>query len=286
MRHRHPILLLPLALAVACGGPPPPSPPPPPVLAYAPDDTVRVLYRQGDTTRVDIDAAGQSVQMDVASSASLATTFAPPATGPLTVTVEIRDFSARATNPLGAPRVASPEDVSGALVFTLDRRGHAVVESRPDVRGVAADFVSAESLAATLFPLLPGGPVTAGATWEDTVRVVTEGPSGTVTSTAALTFTVAGDTVVAGAPLLLVRVRGRDERVIEGSQGGIDIVQNLQGESQGHFLWDTARELVVESVYGSELRGSMDVSLSTVPLSVRVRSRTTTRLEDPPPPAR
>lgn len=275
-----------LALLAACGAPPPPGPPPPPVLLYEMPADSAATYTRGDTSAVDIDAGGQTLSMDVASAATLQAEFSP-STGEapgVAVRVRIVDFSARSTNPMGPPQTASGEDVSGVLSFQLDARGRATVTARPEISSDAAQFLAADALAAALFPRLPAGPVTPGTTWVDTVSVDSRREEGSISSTSVVTYTVAGDTLVAERDYLLVRTVGVDRRRIEGDRQGFDLVEDLSGASRGWFLWDLDADLLYEWVQEAELTGSLDVSASPVPLSVRVRSTTTTRLRPEGPP--
>lgn len=267
-----------LLAAAGCAPSTPAAPPGPPALAWDVPDRTDAVYVQGDTVDVDIDAGGQTMSVALSSSMTLGTTFAAAPGGGTAVRMEFLDFSARSANPMAGTQSASADDVRGTLAFTMDRQGRVTVTGTPEVGGIAAEFMAPEALAAGVFPRLPGRAVAAGDTWTDTITVDTETPSGTISSTSVVTYTAAGDTTVAGRSMLLVRMIGQDERYVEGSQSGFDVVQDLSGEGEGWFLWDFGPDLLYESVYESDLRGAMDVSAAPMPLSVRVRATTTTRL--------
>lgn len=277
MRRAMPVLTLALPFLAACGGAGAPSGPP--SLAYELPTMTSATYVQGDTARVEIDMGGQMMDMTVSSGATLAMTFASAGDG-VQVTASFEDFSATATNPMGPPQTASGSQVSGNMVFNLDRRGRTEFVEGPELEGLAEQFLTPAAMAATLFPRLPGRAVAVGDMWTDTVDVNAQQSTGSTSAHSVVTFTVAGDTTVAGRSLLKVTFTSDDTQHTEGAQAGFDVVQDLSGESEGHFLWDMAAGMVYESVTESDLTGNMNVSAAPFPLSVAVRSTSTLRLQD------
>jgi hypothetical protein len=274
MRRFAPAVGLTLPLLAACSGGAPPAPP---GLAYELPRSTSAVYLQGDTARVEVDAGGQTFEMMVASGATMAMTFASLGDG-VEVTTEFEDFSARATNPMGPPNTASASEVSGTMVFNLDRRGRAELTRSPELRGLAGDFMTPAAMVASLFPRLPGRAVGVGETWTDTIVVDAQRANGSVAGTSVVTYTVAGDSVMDGRTLVRVTHVSEDRMHTEGAQAGFDVVQDLAGDSEGHFLWDLAQGLLFESVTVSDYRGSMNVSAAPFPMSVSVRSTSTLRL--------
>lgn len=281
MLRREPVAVLaPLVLLAGCGGPA--APPAPPALAYdAVPPTPVVVYLLGDTSRIQVDAGGQTMEASVSTGATLDVEFSAP-DGGLRVSSSFRDFSARATAPMAPTQTATTDAIDGPLVFSLDRRGEVTVVSSPEVDPEAARFLSPETTAATLFPRLPGRAVELGDTWTDTVAVDATQPGTSVTGASIVTYTVAGDTLVAGHRLLKVTLVAADHRVVTGTQQGMEINQSLDGSSEGWFLWDTARGLLQESIYDSDLTGTMEVDVAPFPMSIRVRSRRDVRLAGGP----
>lgn len=253
------------------------TPPPPPALGYGGVLEPTAVYSLGDTSRVEIDAGGETIEARVATSVVLDLAFQTHAGG-VTVSTGFRRFSANASNPLGSDQATTEESIEGLLVFDLDPKGLATVVAAPDVEGAVARFMTPEAMAVTLFPRLPGRAVHAGDTWTDTIRVDTDGEAGSVVGTSIVTHTVAGDTVVAGRLLLLVELVGEDRRELAARQAGMEVNQILSGSSTGWFLWDVSRGVPYGSVRESELTGTMEVTGVPFPLSIRVTSRNELRL--------
>jgi hypothetical protein len=85
-----------------------------------------------------------------------------------------------------------------------------------------------------------------------------------------------GGTVVEGLSLLLVSYRGTTETVQTMVNGGMEMIQSLSGDSEGRFLWDPARSLLVSGDRTVELDGTNEVpalGLPPMPISVRGTSR-------------
>lgn len=268
-----------LALLGGCG--PPAAPPAPPSLGYGEVRQPAAVYAFGDTARVEIDAGGRTVDADVSAGATLDIRFRP-APGGVTVTASFRDFSARATHPAADSRTVRVADFGGPLVFSLDRRGVPTLIESPGIPGEAARFLAPDVLAATLLPRLPGRAVTPGHRWTDTVRVDAETADTRVEGASIVTYTVRGDTAVGARSLLEVTLVARDRRRITGNESGMRVSRSLTGGSTGWFLWDLHRGLLHESVYDTELTGTMEIASAPFPLSLRVRSRTELRLVDAP----
>ena len=262
-----------LALA-ACGS----GAPEPVGMAFELPDPAVLDYVTGDTVRIDIDAGGQSLQARIATSAAVGVTFTRVDDG-VQVSMAFDDFSGRLTQPMGGPQTADASDIDGPLLFTLDRRGHASRVTEPDLSGNAPQFLQPLALAHTFFPRVPGGPVPAGHTWQDTIRYDGETGGGQeVSAVSTLTYTVVGDTLVDGRSLLHVSAQGSTEQSARGTIAGQSFTQSIRGDLEGSYFWDLQRRLMVESVMDVDARGTMNVAIAPVPLSIRVRGQTETRL--------
>lgn len=269
------VLFLVLPALAACGGGGPPTPA---ALAYDLPRTPEALYETGDTAVLSIDAGMQTLAVEVGFSALVEMDFAPADDGGVRVTATVGPYSGRLTNPMTPPVTAEGPELEGPLIFRLDRRGVPTPVELPDLEGVLGSFLRPSSLAMTFFPRLPGRAVDVGATWGDTVRLADETEAGSLHGTSVVTYTVAGDTTVAGHYLLRVDFGSEDERVLEGSQAGFQVRQELAGSSEGYFLWDLARGLLFESRTLSDLQGTMEVLAAPMPLPVRMESENVVRL--------
>jgi len=262
------------ALTAACGGGGPAAPP---ALAYRLPDPAAVTYIQGDTTELDIEGGGQSFQMSVGSAATLDAAFARSDEG-VSVTLTVKKFSARMDQPMGGAITADESQISGPLVFTLDRRGRTSIVSRPETKGPATQFFGALSLAHSFFPRLPGRAIGPGDEWTDTIRYSGKEGQGQVDAVIVAHYTAVSDTTVAGRSLLKIAMTGTSDLHVTGVTAGMDVSQDLTGKLEGVILWDPVRGLMAESSVAGDARGPMEVSAAPFPLNVRARQRTTIRL--------
>ena len=267
------IALASLALS-ACGGGGPPSPA---GLAYALPNPATVTYVTADTAFIDIDAGGQMMQMTQAASATYAASFSRAGDG-VEVTLSVEDFSARLTQPMGAPITADEAGIDGPLVFSLSRQGDVTIGSLPELSGNAAQLYAPMSTAYAFFPGLPGTAVGPGDMWTDTVAYEgSEGP-GDISAVFIMSYTVVGDTVADGMTLLKLGVTGSAESEVNASIQGMEMFQSVTGDMEGYVLWDTGRGLVYEYYLSMEGQGSVEVAIAPDPMSIRVRGESRTRL--------
>ncbi len=274
MRVRLPALAVASLALAACGGGGPPSPA---GLAYSLPDPATATYVTGDTMNVDIDAGGQSMQMRISMSSTFGATFTRAAGG-IQVSLEVQDFSARMTQPMGGPITVDGSGIEGPLVFSMDRRGAVTLISEPTVSGQAKQFFPSLTTAHTFFPGLPGTAVNVGDAWTDTIHY--EGPEGEgeITANSVITYTVVGDTVVDGRSLLKFTFAGTQESSSSGVTAGMDFSQDVSGTVEGYVLWDMSAGIMVERFTDSDGRGSMEVSAAPFPLGIRARGQSMVRL--------
>lgn len=273
MRPRLPAVLLASLALAACGGGGPPSPA---GLAYGLPSPATVTYELGDTTNVDIDAGGQMLQMRMTASGTFNAAFARGADG-VDVTLSIEEYNARMTQPMGGPVSYDGDGINSPLAFSMDRRGAVTVTDLPELEGMAAQFVTPLNFAHTFFPRLPGMAMDMGGTWTDTVRY--DGPEGEgeVSAIMVLTYTAAGDTVVDGRSLAKFTFTGTSENEATGTTAGVEFSQSVDGELEGHVLWDMSAGMMVEHFTDADSRGDMEVAMAPFPLGIRARSQRTIR---------
>lgn len=271
-----------LLLSTGCAGGGPATPPPPPPLAYGMPSEPTAVYIQGDTATFTVDAGGETVEVEVASSARYAMDFAPAEEGGVRVEVHLRRVEGSVTNPLGPPQRIDEEEL-GSIVLHLSRTGLATLVSAPDLPSEVATFISAPLFAETFFPRLPGRAVPADRSWTDTVSVEVDEEEARLGVHSVMTYTTVGDTVVEGRPHMLVRTHGRGERSFSGPRAGMEISQELSSTSEGWFVWDPLRRLPREIRLSSEATGTMEVSLAPFPLPIRAESTTRIVLVEPEP---
>jgi hypothetical protein len=184
------------------------------------------------------------------------------------------------------PIRGSDSDIEGQLVFRLDPRGEAVLETEPNVAGSTGQFINGRAMAATLLPRLPGKAVGVGDRWLDTIYVEASEEASRVEGHSIIQHTVMSDTLLGGRRIVRVSLEGEDHRRIEATQAGMSVSQTLDGRGEGLVLWDPGARAVVEYRYGSELNGTMEMSAMSFPLTVHVRSESVLVLETAPDRAR
>lgn len=267
-------LTLPFALT-ACGRRATPAPP---SLAYSVPNPAVETYARGDTVRMDIDAAGQMLQVEMDASGTFGATFTRDADG-VRVSMDVVDFSGRMSQPMQEPMRVDKSEIQGPLVFTLDRKGVVTAVSQPKLTPPADHVFEPLVYMHTFFPRLPGGPVRIGSTWTDTIRFEGRASGGKTKQINVLTYSVSGDTVVAGRSLLRLALQGTSADSTEGTVAGEDMnfSESLTGAVRGWVLWDASRGLMVESYLENDARGTMSVPMAPGPMDVRLRrvSRTT-----------
>ena len=146
--------------------------------------------------------------------------------------------------------------MTGALEFVLNPLGEVDVVSLPELSGTASGLGRLASIAHELFPRLPDRVVEPGATWVDTVTWSTVGESSEATFTNVHTYTLVGDTLVDGRPLLNIALAGEVAFESSGQVGPSALTSSSWGSVTGMILWDVDRGLPVVAQYRQELEGT------------------------------
>lgn len=257
-----PTLLVGVTVAASgcSAGPPSPSG----ALGFRLPDPAAATYLSGDSLEVAVDSPVGALTLSMRSEMTLALAFAE-APGGVEVTGTVEDFSASLENPMTGTTAVDESAVSGPLVFRIDPRGKATVSAVPVVDGGVEQLRPFLSLPHEIFPRLPGRPVETGASWVDTVAWSGTAATGDFESSTVFTYTLAGDTLVAGATLLRIAVHG--DVTLEGSTGtqGASLEQHLTGSTTGTYLWNPVVGLVHEVRLERELEGTVRVSSMNLP---------------------
>lgn len=264
-----PLLVLSSAIAACAGAP---------ALEYGLPTPDEVRYSYADTSSVSVSVMGQSMELSQRGVAEYVVLFSPAPSG-VEVTMTISELSASISQPMGAPVRIDEGDVAGALVFSLDRHGNAVIAELPRVEATASQMVSGLALAHGFFPGLPGRPAAAGDGWVDTVTYEGSEGAGRRSETTILRYTVTGDTVVAGRDLLHISFAGTSESFAELAVAGMSVSQSSEVEVEGRILWDAEAGLMVERRTVSSGRGTAAVPMSPNPIPIRTRSVQRVRLQ-------
>jgi hypothetical protein len=259
---------------VSCGG----GPPSPPSLAYGEGPGGDVAYDFADTTEMDVSVMGQSVQLSQRGVATYDVSLENTPSG-VDVVMTVRSMAATLSQPMGAPVRVDQSAVSGSLAFSLDRVGGVSITSRPTVADEASQMVSGLSLAHGFFPGLPGRAALPGDSWVDTVSWSGDEGPGSRSERAILSYTVVGDTVVEGRPLLMISLAGETTVTNEMVIAGMAVSQRSNLDVEGHVLWDVQNGALFEQVRRARGTGQISVPIAPAPLPIRMRSTQRARLQ-------
>ena len=263
-----------LLLAVgACSS----GPPAPPALGYGEGPEEELTYVRADTTLITASMMGQSMEIEQRGEMTLAVAMSNTPEG-ADVRMSVVDLSGRITQPMGAPMTIDESAVDGDLVFSLDRRGRATVESLPNVELESSQMVSGSALAHGFFPRMPGSAMDGGASWVDTLSYEGEDAAGLRREESITTYTVEGPAVFDGMSVLRIGLTGTSTLSNEFEMGGMALSQSSEVEFEGHVLWDHQRGLMLEHVQRSTGAGQVNVPIAPVPLPIEIDSRQVTRL--------
>lgn len=260
-----------IATLTACsgyGGPAPARP-----LAYDVPSPPMGTYQIVDTTEFSIVTPMGDMAVNSGMDLTVAMTFERAAAG-VRVTGSVENFTASMTNPMTGTQSADADDLSGALDYTIGRRGDVEVTSLPELPAAAEQLSPFSSIARELFPPLPDAVVEPGGMWVDTVTWTTELSVGETTSTAVLSYTLVGDTLVDGRSLLHFTVVGEASAEADVNQGGMAMTQTMAGSTGGIIFWDTDRGLPVYQESDRALEGTLSIAgMPPLPLNVSGTTR-------------
>lgn len=248
----------------ACSGPATTSPSG--GLMYTVPQTSSVTYVAESSQNISIDAGPMgSMSMVATSDATIGVAFEAAAGGGVQVTTTFDKLSASMSQPMGGSLTATESDIVGPLVFTLDSKGRGTPVSVPETKGSAEQLVAPISFVHEFFPRLPGGAVDPGATWTDTISWEASTAEGDMSTVSVLTYTLVGDTVVDGTSLHHIAYEGTAEIVGAGVTEGMEVMQTFSGDTEGMFLWDPARGIMVAGSSSQDMEGSVEVPAAGMP---------------------
>ena len=245
-----------LLAACSSGGTSEPSAAPAPAdnpFRYDVPSPPTVTYQIADTNTMIMNMPPQGeIDMAQTSSATLALTFLADSDG-LRVSGTVSDYSAGMSSSMMGDMGAGGNEVSGDLEFVIGPWGDVEMVSTPEVTGgplpVATPF---QFNAPDLFPRFPGRPLEPGDMWADTMTSSADLEevaelSGAGENTTIYTYTLVGDTVVAGLTLHKITVSGVGTMQVSGTEpeAGEEVSQDMTSTVEGFYLWDADRRLVV-----------------------------------------
>ena len=244
-----------VVLAAACAGSGAPAPPG--GLAYRVPSPPMAKYLVVDSAVVENRPFLQRRQTTTTIATTLGLTFERVAGGVgVTGIAEHFEVSLKGGVVVSPGALPGLDDLTGNLDFVINPRGDVTVTSLPELPSEDAAFSRFASIAQELFPRLPDRAVDAGDTWMDTVTWSSGSMRTETTFTKAYTYTLVGDTVVDGRPLLHIAVAGEAAFETEGQVGPSALSSSSAGQATGLILWDPRRGLPVYAQYEQALEGT------------------------------
>lgn len=250
-------------------------------LMYRVPEPANAVYFTQSNSTVSIDAGAMgSFSMQGKSEATISMSFGQ-SQGGVQVTADIQKLSASLSQPMGGSQSVSEADLEGDLVFDLNRTGVGTVVSLPQMRGEAESLANPVNLVYGFFPRLPGRVVNPGDMWTDTIQYEVETSQGNQSNSTVVTYTLRGDTTVAGKRLLQIAYDGHADVQGSATQQGMEVYQSLSGGITGMVLWDAERGVMVSDEASQDLTGTVEVPAAGVPaMPMSMKATSSTRLRD------
>lgn len=264
-----PALAAVLLAACSSGGPGEPSAAPAPAdnpFMYDVPSPPAATYEIADTNTMIMTTPQGEMDMAQKSSATLALTFVADSGG-VRVSGTVSNYSAGMSSSMMGDMDLGGNGVSGDLEFVIGPWGDVEMISTPEVAGGALPVPTPFQFSPPdMFPRFPGHPLEPGDTWADTMTSSedldeVEGISGAGTNTTIYTYTLVGDTVVAGLTLHKITVSGAGTMQVSGTEpeAGGEVSQDMTNTVEGFYLWDADRGLVVLADLVRTVDGTMSM---------------------------
>ena len=214
-------------------------------------------YQLADTNTMVMSMGGQEIDMAMSSSATLTLTFtADP--GGVRVVGAVSDHSASMSSSMMGDQDLGGGGMPDDIEFVIGPLGRVEMISTPEIPG--ADALPATPFAfnaSDMFPRFPGHPLQPGDTWADTTTVIDDsadspdaealGFVGGGETSSVYTYTLVGDTTVAGRTLHKIAVTGVGTTTSTATEveTGELMSSNMSNTLEGFYLWDAERRLLV-----------------------------------------
>ena len=227
-------------------------------LAYGVPSPPSGLYHIEENLSVGVNTPVGDVEMATNTNLTLDMVFGsdPGGVGVIGLVV---GFNATSANTQTGTRIADADDVTGPLALVLGRRGRVDVGTIPALDSAVAELSPFPGIAFELYPRLPGPRVGQGGVWTETVTwSVVDGATRT-TNTTDYTYTMIGDTLVAGLPFLKIGVEGDVRLESVQGRGDAESIQALTGTTTGYVLWDSETGMPAFVTSRRELEGTNTV---------------------------
>ena len=247
-----------------------------PTYRRAAADTLR--YQEATRATIDVTTPQGDVNVRSRTDATIAVTFGAADTA----RAWYDELSLSAESPQGQQAPPTGEVLRKPFVLRLQPDGTLETLSTPEV---PASFQGVSDIARQFddfFVRLPDTPLTAGIAWTDTVRVNgTTSTGGRVATERISRYEVVGDSVIDGAPAVVVRAAVRTQLSSSGPAGmpETEMLSVLRGEEAGTFYFDAAAGRMLGRSQTGDLSGDLQfIGPEPVSLGQRIRYERTLRL--------
>jgi len=252
-----------LLLLPACASAPATTTPVQPTtsaLAYAVPTPAAATYAFMDSSSFNIQSGAMGeIRANIGTTGMAEVTYAPKG-GDVEATVRITQFNGSMTNSqMGGGPTATQADIEGPAVVTVSPRGVATVTAMPKLTPAVEQIGVTEGFFRRFFVRLPGNAVRPGAVWVDTIAMNEKHGALTSDLHDVVTSTLVGDTVVNGKTLARITTVTQRTLNISGNNQGVEIAQKLTGTANGTTLWDRQRNILVERVEQTDMKGTFDL---------------------------
>lgn len=264
-----------LALSAAgCASAPAPAPAAP-TLAYALPAVNPARYLVADTTRILVDAPGErTVETMIALRTHVLLGVHVDSAGML-ASVRLDTLSgAFVVDAQPTMMLDSADAPVDAVLLRLMPGGADTLIAAPVFTAELTRIIGGPSFANHLFVPLPGGAVTVGTTWSDTVTVTEEDAGIRSTTSAVISSVLQGDTVIDGHTLQVIASSIATTIDVSGVVDNLDVSQRLTGTSTALTLWDDTRSVLFRREETGTATGTMDlpgIGVSGVPVRASLR---------------
>lgn len=240
-------------------------------LAHGVPENPTATYRFADTLVTSMSTPTGAMEVDITTSATLAAAFAADPEG-VRVTATLQGLSMTMANPMMGSQTLEPE-ATGDFVFIMDAQGTVNLLSTPEIEGPAGSTSAVAGMPYELFPHLPGTAAQPGDSWSNTVSRMQETPEANVTTTTVYTYTLVGDTVVAGTTLARIDIAAEVETQGTVDMGGMSAEQTITGTETGFALWDMQAGRLHSAQIERDYTGNMNTPMGSMAMEISGTSR-------------
>lgn len=203
--------------------------------------------------------------------------FVPTDSG-LSISINLVELTGSMSTPMGDVPLEVGE--SEAVSLMLDERGPdeaallAAMGARPTGGSPENQFGPQRGLSGLV--RVPGRSLRAGETWTDSMTISTDVEEMKVEGVMKLRGTYAGDTIVDGLTLNVLRIESEMTSTTSGTTEGMQVKQDLASTGQGTILWDSSRHIPLRSDITADIRANTNMPAAGMSFDMTIRTRSIT----------